>query len=243
MDEELASADASMSFQCPSPSELDKGFLDQSLSASALSLMGQSTSVRPPNRIVVEYYGSTQSLLASLCQSPNPVSPSQAMNLNSKEATQTPGLTIPVESKSSTPAEQVLLQKPKLACPLDLSYIDLTASQVAWEVSLIKPETNSPKPILESSTLETTWSPKFQSAPPSLAEISLIWSGSPPHGNDTEDNQRSWKEVTMGSSLSSSLSQTSGSASAAEDEWHRRTAIPTGFDKPKWGCDSAVLKS
>ncbi|CAB1314706.1 unnamed protein product [Coregonus sp. 'balchen'] len=119
---------------------------------------------------------------------PNHESLSHALNLNSllsKEATQTPWLTIPVESKSSTPTEPVLLQKPKLACPLDLSYVDLTASQVALEVSLIKPETNSPKPILESSTLESTWSPKFQSAPLSLAEISLIWSGTPPYANNT----------------------------------------------------------
>ncbi|XP_019910964.1 uncharacterized protein si:ch73-303b9.1 [Esox lucius] len=229
---ELTLADVSKSFCCPSPSELDCGFLEQSLSVSTLSLEGHSMSLLPTNGIVVDYWDSRAANLTSF-QSPNAASPAETQNLNtmlSKEVT-TPWLTVPVGSKSSTPTQPVLFQKPKLACPLeqtylelsasqkpktasllDLSYVDLTASQVAWEVSLIKPETNSPKPILESSTLELTCSPKYQSAPLSLAEISLIWSGTPPYANNTEENHRSWNEATMGSSLS----QTSSSAPAEQ---------------------------
>ncbi|KAJ7998535.1 hypothetical protein DPEC_G00205920 [Dallia pectoralis] len=229
MDKELTRVDVSKSFYCPSPSELDCCFVEQSLSVSNLSVEGCSMSLLPLNGVVVDYCDSKASDMASLFQSPNGASSCEAQNLNallSKEAT-TPWLTVPVGSKSSTPTQPVLFQKPKLACPLemtsmelsasrklktacplDLSYIDLTASQVAWEVSLIKTEMNSPKPILESSTLELTWSPKFQSAPPSLAEISLIWSGTPPYTNNAEENQRSWNEATLGSSLSQTSSLT-----------------------------------
>ncbi|KAL0978669.1 hypothetical protein UPYG_G00173710 [Umbra pygmaea] len=232
MDKELISADVSKSFECASPSELDCCFVGQSL--SALSVEGNSMSLLPPNGIVVDYRDSKPSNVSSIFQSPNPVPTSEPQKLTSLLSVETTTwLSVPVGSKSSTPTQSVLFQKPipaasfdytyveqtasykhKPACPLDLSYIDLTASQVAWEVSLIKPENNSPKLIHESSMLDLTWSPKFQPAPPSLAEISLIWSGTPPCANNTEENKRSWSEATVGSSLS----QTSTSVPVEQDK-------------------------
>ncbi|TTB41838.1 hypothetical protein Baya_14518 [Bagarius yarrelli] len=97
-----------------------------------------------------------------------------------------------LEGKSSTPYERMSFQKPVLATSLNLSSIDLTTSHPSWEVSLIRPNMESPKLRLDSSKMEFTWSPSYQATPPTLAEISsLICSGTPPEG------QRSWWEFTF----------------------------------------------
>ncbi|XP_050978949.1 uncharacterized protein si:ch73-303b9.1 isoform X2 [Labeo rohita] len=93
----------------------------------------------------------------------------------------------PVEGKSSTPYKRVKFQKPIQASSLDQSCVDLTTTHPSWEVSLVKAIVESPK-----SCLESTWSPINLSAPP---EVSMIWSGTSPHPNVSEELQRSWKEM------------------------------------------------
>ncbi|XP_075953090.1 uncharacterized protein LOC142955459 [Anarhichas minor] len=158
------------SFEYASPSELDRKFLGEQSLPSALLLEQLSTS-RASNDMTADGSDPRLSILASLCLSSDPISPSPAFsmrNLNTQE-THNCHLAVPLQANSSTP--HVLLGKPKKAAGFDRSYGDLTASEMSWDVSLIKSE-NSPKPCLESSALEATWSPKPQSTQHSLAEAS-----------------------------------------------------------------------
>ncbi|XP_012694005.1 uncharacterized protein si:ch73-303b9.1 [Clupea harengus] len=174
-------------------SEMDKGFyLDQSLSISALSMETSAGPIRFPKGIVVEFSDTNNSNLESLTTSPRVLSPS----LVSRQSTPVPHtytlkLPFTLLGKSSTPTEStLLLKKPILASSLDLSSMDLTTTQPSWEVSLIKPGSDSPKLALESSELEFIWSPRNQSGHPTVAEISsLMCSGTPPDGH------KSWKET------------------------------------------------
>lgn len=156
------------SFECSSPAELDRKFFGEQSLLSALSLEQLSIS-RVSNDTVADGSDGRLSILASLCLSSDPNSPSQAFSINSLNTQETDNchLAVPLQGKSSTP--HMLLQKPKEAA-CDQSYSDLT--QMAWDVSLIKPESNSPKTCMESSALEQTWSPKPQTREPSLAEVS-----------------------------------------------------------------------
>lgn len=159
------------SFECSSPWELDRKFFGEQSLLSALSLEQLSTS-RASNNTGADGSEARLSILASLCLSSDPISPSQAFSMNSLNVQETDNchLAVPLQGKSSTP--HMLLQKQKTTACFDQSYSDLTASQMSWDVSLIKPESNSPKPCMESSTLEQTWSPKQQSTQPSRAEVS-----------------------------------------------------------------------
>ncbi|XP_028431510.1 uncharacterized protein LOC114554106 [Perca flavescens] len=157
------------SFECSSPSELDRKFFGERSLLSALLLHQLSTS-RASNDTMAD--GSdTRVSVASLCMSSEPISPSETFSMNNLSAQETGNchLAVPLQGKSSTP--QVPLQKQKKPACFDHSYSDLTASQMSWDVSLIKSE-NSPKPGMESSALEATWSPKLQSTQHSLAEVS-----------------------------------------------------------------------
>ncbi|KAF1391188.1 hypothetical protein PFLUV_G00039330 [Perca fluviatilis] len=157
------------SFECSSPSELDRKFFGERSLLSALLLHQLSTS-RASNDTMAN--GSdTRLSVASLCLSSEPVSPSETFSMNNLSAQENGNchLAVPLQGKSSTP--QMPLQKQKKPACFDHSYSDLTASQMSWDVSLIKSE-NSPKPGMESSALEATWSPKLQSTQHSLAEVS-----------------------------------------------------------------------
>ncbi|CAL8339997.1 unnamed protein product [Lota lota] len=101
------------------------------------------------------------------------------LNVNS-EATQ--GLRSPtavfLDGKISTPYE--MHQKHRVVVSFEQSLIDVSASQLQWNLSLIKPDTG-PHPYVESTTLESTLSPPLHSAPLSLVEIpSPIWQDASP---------------------------------------------------------------
>lgn len=157
------------SFECSSPSELDKKFFGEQSLLSALSLEQLSAS-RLSNDTVADGSDARLSILASLCLPSDPISPSPVFSLNSLNPQETDSchLAVPLQGKSSTP--QTLLHKQKKATCFDQSYSDLAASQMSWDVSLIKSE--SPKPCMESSTQEPVWSPKLQSTHNSLTEVS-----------------------------------------------------------------------
>lgn len=158
------------SFEYSSPSELDKRFFEEQSLLSALSLEQMSTS-RISNDTEADGSDAKLSIRNSLCLSLDPFSPSQAFSTSglNPQDTDTCYLSVPLQGKFSTP--QVLLQKQK-ETRYDQLYSDLTATQMCWDVSLIKPESNSPKPSMESSAPEQLWSPKLQSTSQSRAEIS-----------------------------------------------------------------------
>ncbi|KAI4877670.1 hypothetical protein NFI96_004129 [Prochilodus magdalenae] len=196
MEEERGKADGAKNFEgLSSLLELDKAFLTD-CSLSALSY--EVNHLKPPKGIVVEYSEGNPAPPASFNQSSGVLSPLNVPRQNSllsPSSTLTAGLANLIEGKSSTPYERVTFQKPILVSSLDLSCIDLTTSHPSWEVSLIRPFVESPKPCLDSSKLESTWSPSYQSVPQTLAEISsLIWSGTPPSKSGTEEYQRSRRE-------------------------------------------------
>ncbi len=146
------------SFEFSTPSELDRKFFEEQSLLSALSLEQLSTS-RASNDTVADKSDTRLSILASLCLSSDCISPSQAFSVSSSNAQETDNyLAVPLQGNSSTPC--ICLQKQKKAVCLDQLY---TASQMSWDVSLIKPESNSPKPRMESSALEQESSPKPQS--------------------------------------------------------------------------------
>lgn len=153
------------SFDCSSPSELDRKFFgDQSLPPALLLEQSRGSS----DDTVADDSDARLSLLTSLCLSSDPNSPSLMFSLhklNNQEAAAC-HLAVPLQGKSSTP--HVLLGKQMKSAGFDRLNGDMTASQMSWDVSLIKSE-NSPKPCLESSALEATWSPKLQST---QAEVS-----------------------------------------------------------------------
>ncbi|KAG7494218.1 hypothetical protein JOB18_026300 [Solea senegalensis] len=158
-------------FECSSPSELDRRFFEEQSLMSALSLEQLSTS-RVSNEMVADRSDAKTSSLAFLCVSSDPVSSPQTTSMNNLNTQERDGchLAVPLQGKSSTPC--MLLQKQKKSTFFDQSYCDLTASQMSWDVSLIKSESNSPKPFTESSALEPTWSPNPQSMQLSVAGLS-----------------------------------------------------------------------
>lgn len=160
------------SFEYSSPSELNKTFFGEQSLLSALSLDQMSTS-RLSNDTEAEGSDAKLSLSIrnSLCLSLDPISPTQVFSTSGLNPTDTCYLSAPLQGKFSTP--QVPLQKQKNTPCFDQLYSDLTTTQMCWDVSLIKPESNSPKLSMESNTLEQLWSPKLQSVPqPRRAEIS-----------------------------------------------------------------------
>ncbi|XP_033977894.1 uncharacterized protein si:ch73-303b9.1 [Trematomus bernacchii] len=144
------------SFECPSPLELDREFLGEQSGLSALSL--DLPTSRASNDTLADGSDPRLSILASLCLSSDPISPSLAPT-NAQESDRC-YLAVPLQGKSSTPYE--LLLKKKQPAVLDQSYSDLTVSRMSWDVSGITSEINSPRPFMESSALEATWSPKPQ---------------------------------------------------------------------------------
>lgn len=158
------------SFECSSPSELDRKFLGEQSLLSALLLEQLSTS-RASNDTMADGSDTRPSILASLCLSSDSISPSRAFSVNSLNAQETENclLAVPLQGKSSTP--YMLLKKQKKAACVDQLNSDLTVSHMSWDVSLIKSE-NSPKSCMEFSALEATWSPKPQCTQQSQAEVS-----------------------------------------------------------------------
>ncbi|KTG04138.1 hypothetical protein cypCar_00013523 [Cyprinus carpio] len=183
------------SYEGPSLSDFDRSFCtDRSLSLSAVSADGF---LRPNKGIVLEYPEPGPAAAPCLNYSTSLLSPLVALSKNalSPGSALSTALSSPVQGKSSTPYERVRFQKPVLASSLDLSCVDLTTTHPSWEVSLVKAIVESPK-----SCLESTWSPINQSAQ------SLMWSGTSPHTNVSEELQRSWKEmVRQGSNRSSAI--------------------------------------
>lgn len=175
------------SFECSSPSELDRKFLGEQSLLSALSLEQLSTS-RASNNTLADESEARISILASLCLSSDPITSPQVFSMNSLNTQETENcrLSVPLQGKSSTP--YMLLQKQKKAACFDQSCTDLGASQMSWDVSLIKSESNSPKLYMESSALESTWSPKPESAKHALAEFSPWWHST------WRDYSELWKE-------------------------------------------------
>ncbi|XP_037831442.1 uncharacterized protein si:ch73-303b9.1 [Kryptolebias marmoratus] len=157
------------SFECSSPSELDKKFFGEQSLLSALSLEQLSIS-KSSNGTVADRSENRVSVLASLCLSADTISPCREFSFHSSNMQETDNcnLTVPSQGKFSTP--NLLVQKPKTATSFDRSYGDLTASQISWDVSLIKAENNSPRFFMDSSAQEQMWSPKPQKH--SLAEVS-----------------------------------------------------------------------
>lgn len=148
------------SFEYSSPSELDRRISEDQSLPSALSLEQLSTS-RASNEAEADGSDARLSVRASLCLSLDPISPSEAFTTSSFNIQDTDNcyLLVPSQGKFSTP--QVFLQKQQKAACFDQSYSDLTATQISWDVSLIKSDGKSPKPCMESSALEQTWSPKL----------------------------------------------------------------------------------
>ncbi|KAF7655597.1 hypothetical protein LDENG_00054020 [Lucifuga dentata] len=158
------------SFEFPSPSELDRKFFGEQSLLSALSLEQLSTS-RASNDMVSDGSDARLSVLVSLCQSADTLSPLQTFSVNSLsfQESQTSQLAVPLQGKSSTP--HPLLQNHKWHDSSDEFYSDVMASQVSWDVSVIKPENNSPKPSMDLSVSESNLSPKPQLTPSSLSTI------------------------------------------------------------------------
>lgn len=125
---------------------------------------------RVSNDTIADVSDARLSILASLCLPPDPISPPQASLLNSLNPQDVDSchLVVPLQGNSSTP--HMLLHKQKQAACSDQSYNDLAASQMSWDVSLIKSE--SPKLYMESSIQQPIWSPKLQSTQCSLTEVS-----------------------------------------------------------------------
>lgn len=149
------------SFECSSPSELDRKFFGEPSLLSALSLEQLSAS-RVSNDTTADGSDTKLSVGPPLCLSSDATSPCPGFSLSSL-STQEPDsgyLVVPLQGKSSTP--HIILQKPKQAVCFDQSYSDLTASQISWDVSVIKSEGNSPRLHVESCTPEQTWSPNPQ---------------------------------------------------------------------------------
>ncbi|KAM3620836.1 uncharacterized protein V6R79_002702 [Siganus canaliculatus] len=159
------------SFECSSPSELDRKFFGEQSLLSALSL-DQLSTPRAPNDQEADGSDARLSILASLCLPSDPISPLQTFLMSSfnKSEADNCHLAVPLQGKSSTP--HVLLQKQRQDACLDQLYFDLTAVQMSWDVSLIKSDSNSPKPGMESNALENTWSPRLLSPQPPVADIS-----------------------------------------------------------------------
>ncbi|RVE72681.1 hypothetical protein OJAV_G00042830 [Oryzias javanicus] len=153
------------SFQCSSPSDFDKKFFGEQGLLAALSLEQLSTS-KVSYDPAADWSNSKASMLASLCLS-DIVSPCRGLpphGHNTQEADDCDKLTVPIQGKISTP--HILLQKPKNVTGIDQSYGDLTASQVSWDVSLIKAE-NSPMFCVESQ--EQAWSPNPHHSAPEVS--------------------------------------------------------------------------
>ncbi|KAK2914619.1 hypothetical protein Q8A73_005213 [Channa argus] len=158
------------SFEFSSPSELDRRFYGEQSLLSALSQEQLSTS-RASNDTVADGSNATLSILASLCSSSDPITSPQAFSMNSLNTQDTDNchLAVLLQGNSSTP--YLHTEKQKKAPPFDQSCNDLCASQMSWDVSLIKYESNSPKPCMEFSVPESTWSPKPESTkyPPEVS--------------------------------------------------------------------------
>lgn len=159
------------SFEESSPSELDRKFFEEQSLLSALSREQLSAS-RISNDGEASGSDAMLSIRASLCLPLDPISPAQAFSISSLNTRETDSyfLTVPLQGRFSTP--QLFLQKQKKAASFDQSYSELAVSQMSWDVSLIKPECNSPKPCSDSSAAEQTWSPNLQSTQHSRAEVS-----------------------------------------------------------------------
>lgn len=146
-------------------SELDKKFLGESSLLSALSLelcLSKSSNATADK----------SETGASPCSSMDTFSPSQFLFHNSNvQETDNCHLTVPSKVKFSTP---MFLQKTKPAASCDQSYSDFTASQISWDVSVIKPENHSPNFLMDSRAQEQIPSPKPRQ--PSVEEVSP-WSG------------------------------------------------------------------
>lgn len=93
-------------------------------------------------------------------------SPSQQARSPSLNAVNTPEtldgyLCVPLlHSMFSTP--EVFLQKNQKALCFERVFRELDAGELSWDMSLIKPEGNSPKVCVDPSVLEQTWSPRLQ---------------------------------------------------------------------------------
>ncbi|CAJ1051805.1 uncharacterized protein si:ch73-303b9.1 [Xyrichtys novacula] len=157
------------SFECSSPLEPDRRFWGEQSWMSALSLEQLSTS-KASSDTTAEGFDPRLSILASLGLPADSISPSQASSWNNTQETDNCHLAVPLQGKSSTP--YMLLQKKKEPACFDQSYTEFASSQISWDVSYIKPESNSPKLFVESSALEQMRSPKPQSTQHSLAETS-----------------------------------------------------------------------
>ncbi|XP_052466421.1 uncharacterized protein LOC128022676 [Carassius gibelio] len=187
------STELARSYEGPSLSDFDQGFCtDRSLSLSAVSADGF---LRPNKGVVLEYSEPDSAPAPCLNYSTSLLSPLVVLQKPalSPGSSLSSALISPVQGQSSTPYERVVFQKPVLACSLDLSCVDLTTTHPSWEVSLVKALVESPK-----SCLESTWSPI------NLSAQSLMWSGMSPHPNDSEELQRSWKEMVRQRSSQSS---------------------------------------
>lgn len=154
------------SFEYMSPSELDRKFFGEQSLLSALSLEQLSTS-RLSNEMAADVSDARLSTLALRSISSDPIPSPQAISTNNQD---TCHLTVPLPGKSSTP--YMFQRKQEKAVCSNQSFSEFTTPQISWDVSLIKSESNSPKPCIDSSALESTWSPKPQSTKHSLAEVS-----------------------------------------------------------------------
>lgn len=157
------------SFECSSPSELDKKFFGEQSLLSASSVEQPSVR-RSSHGPLADGSENRASVPASLCLSTDIISPCPEFlfHCSNVQETDTGHLTVPSQGKSSTP--NMAAQKPPNPPSFDRSYSDLTASQISWDVSLIKAETSSPRFFMDSSAQEQTWSPKPQQH--SVAEVS-----------------------------------------------------------------------
>lgn len=156
------------SFECSSPSELDRKFLVENSLLSAVLSPEQLPTSRASNETVAEGSDPKLSTLSSLYLSSEAISPSLSFSYNKEIDNYR--LAVPLQGKSSTP--HMFLQKQKKPACFDQSYSDLSASQMSWEVSLIRPDSNSPRSCMESSALEQAWSPNTPTTQHPLPEVS-----------------------------------------------------------------------
>lgn len=174
------------SFECSSPSELDRAFdewnqlpmvsLDQlSISRMSSDPVNRSSDGRLPS-------------LTSLCQVSDLSSPSHS-GLNVNSFVIPVGLHLPpvvfLDGKVSTPEGSSQQQKSQhsavLAC-FEHSLMEVSASQLQWDLSLIKADAGGGQAYMESTTLESTLSPQLHPAAPlAMVEIpSPIWKDASP---------------------------------------------------------------
>ncbi|CAL8238038.1 unnamed protein product [Boreogadus saida] len=165
------------SFDGSSTSELDRAFFGERNQLSTLSY-GHLSGSRMSNDMANASSAGRLHTPTSLCQVYVSSPCHDDLNASTRRVpkSQTPGF---FDGKVSTPNQNEMHQKPRVVVSFEQSLVDVSASQLPWDLSLIKTD-SGPHPYVESTTLESTLSPTLRLATLSLVEIaSPIWPDAP----------------------------------------------------------------